>query len=82
MSDSLQAHGYSWPRSSVHGVLQAGVLEWVGIPFSRGSSQPRDRTWVSCIAGEFLTVRVTREAHEEIRALASVCCRFAVRYGL
>ena len=40
------------PRgSSVHGILQAGVLEWVAISFSRGSSRPRDRTQVSCIAG-------------------------------
>ena len=35
--------------SSVHGILQARILEWVAIPFSRGSSQPRDRTQVSCI---------------------------------
>ena len=44
------------PSSSVHGVLQARILEWVAIPFSRESSQSRDRTWVSCIAGELLTV--------------------------
>ena len=44
------------PSSSVHGVLQARILEWVAIPFSRESSQSRDRTWVSCIAGEFFTV--------------------------
>ena len=37
--------------SSIHGILQAGVLEWVAISFSRGSSRPRDRTWVSLIAG-------------------------------
>ena len=37
--------------SSVHGILQARILEWVAIPFSRGSSQPREQTWVSCIAG-------------------------------
>ena len=37
--------------SCVHGILQARILEWVAIPFSRGSSQPRDRTQVSCIAG-------------------------------
>ena len=37
--------------SSVHGILQARILEWVAISFSRGSSQPRDRTQVSCIAG-------------------------------
>ena len=41
------------PGCSVHGILQARILEWVAISFSRGSSQPRDRTWVSCIAGGF-----------------------------
>ena len=41
----------SLPGSSVHGIFQARVLEWVAISFSRGSSQPRDRTRVSCIAG-------------------------------
>ena len=50
MSDSLQPHGlYSPPASSVHGISQARILEWVTISFSRGSSQPRDRTCVSCI---------------------------------
>ena len=44
------------PGSSVHGILQARILEWVAIPFSRGSSQPRGQTWVFCIAGEFFTV--------------------------
>ena len=39
----------------VHGILQARILEWVAIPFSRGSSQPRDRTQVSRIAGGFFT---------------------------
>ena len=41
------------PGSSVHGILQSRILEWVAIPFSRGSSQPRDQTRVSCIAGRF-----------------------------
>ena len=41
------------PGSSVHGILQARTLEWVAISFSRGSSWPRDWTWVSCIAGRF-----------------------------
>ena len=40
---------------TVHGILQARILEWVAFPFSRGSSQPRDRAQVSCIAGRFLT---------------------------
>ena len=39
------------PGSSVHGILQARILEWIAIPLSRGSSLPRDRTWLSCIAG-------------------------------
>ena len=51
------------PGSSVHEIFQARVLEWVVMPSSRGSSQPRDRTLVSCIAGRFFTVWVTREAH-------------------
>ena len=38
------------------GILQARILEWVAMPFSRGSSQPRDQTQVSCIAGRFLTI--------------------------
>ena len=39
------------PGSSVHGILQAGIVEWVVISFSRGSSQPRNWTWVSSITG-------------------------------
>ena len=39
------------PGSSIHGILQARVLEWVAIPFSRGSFQPRDQTSVSCNEG-------------------------------
>ena len=42
--------------STVHGILQARILEWVAFPFSRGSSQPRDRTQVSRIAGGFFTI--------------------------
>ena len=49
---------------TVHGILQARILEWVAFPFSRGSSQPRDRTQVSCIAGGFFTIWATREAQE------------------
>jgi len=43
------------PGSSVCGILQARILEWVAIPFSRGSSRPRAQTQVSCIAGKLLT---------------------------
>ena len=56
------AMDYSPPGSSVHGIFQTRILEWVAIPFSRGSSQPRDQTWVSCIAGSFFTVWAMREA--------------------
>ena len=52
------------PGSSVHGISQARILEWVAIPFSRGPSWPRDRTWVSLIAGRFFTVWATREVQE------------------
>ena len=50
------------PGSSVHEILQARILEWVAIPFSKGSFQPRDWTQVSYIAGRFFTIWVTREA--------------------
>ena len=47
---------YSPSGSSAHGILQARILEWVTIPFSRGSSQPKDQTQVSRIADGFFTV--------------------------
>ena len=49
--------------SSVYRILQARILEWVAIPFSRESSWPRDRSCVFCIAGRFFTIWATREAH-------------------
>ena len=48
----------------VHGILQARLLEWVAFLLPRGSSQPRDQTQVSCIAGGFFTSWATREAQE------------------
>ena len=42
--------------SSDRGILQARMLEWTAIPFSRGPFQPRDRTWVSCISGRFFAI--------------------------
>ena len=50
------------PGSSVHEIFQARILEWVSISFSRGSSQPGDRTQVTCTAGRFFTEWATREA--------------------
>ena len=58
MSDSLRPYG----------ILQARILEWVAFPFSRGSSQPRDQTHVSRIAGRFLTSWATREVHHTYKA--------------
>ena len=60
VSDSLQPMDGNPPRSSVHGILQARILEWVAIPFSRGSSQLRDQTQVSCITGWFFTIWATK----------------------
>ena len=45
---------------SVRGILQARIPEWIALPFCRGSSQPRDRTWVSCTAGRFFTIWTTQ----------------------
>ena len=58
---------YSLPGSSVRGIFQARVLEWIAISFSRGSSQPRDWTQVSCIAGKCFTVWATTEAPSVIQ---------------
>ena len=52
----------SLPGSSVHGILHARVQEWIAVPFSRGSSQSRDWTQVSCIAGGFVIIWATRKA--------------------
>ena len=50
LSDSFRPH-----RHTVQGILQARILEWAAFPFSKGSSQPSDRTGVSCTAGDFFT---------------------------
>ena len=71
----------SLPGSSVHGIFQARVLEWVAISFSRGSSWPRDRTQVSFIEGRRFTIWATREAPEEFEKrgpLLCHCCHNAV----
>ena len=51
VSNSLRPHGLN----TVYGILQARILEWIALPFSRGSSQPRGQTQVSHIAGKFFT---------------------------
>ena len=50
-------HGlYSPPGFSVYGILQTRMLQWVAIPFSRGSSRPSNQAWISSIAGRFFTI--------------------------
>ena len=57
--------------SSVHGIFQARVLEWIAISFSRGSSQHRSQTWVSRIAGRCFTGWATREAQPQVTTISS-----------
>ena len=61
VSDSLRPMDCSPPSSSVHGILQARILEWVAISFSRRSSRPRDQTWVFHTASRLFTLWATRE---------------------
>ena len=61
LCDPMDCMDCSLSGSSVHGILQARILEWVSISFSRGSSKARDRAWVSCIISRFFTVWATRE---------------------
>ena len=56
LSDSLLLHGCSPSGSSVPGILQERILEWVTMPSSRGSSWPRDQTCIFCIADGFFTI--------------------------
>ena len=58
----------------VHVILQVRILVWVAFPFSRVSSQPRDRTQVTCIAGRFFTNWATREAREHFTCFYSWIC--------
>ena len=58
----------SLPGTSVHGISQARILEWIAIPFSRGSSRPKDLTWVSCLADGFFTTSATWEAPDQATA--------------
>ena len=67
---------YSLPGSSVHGILQARILEWVAIPFSRVCSRSRDRTQVSCIAGRFFTSKLTGKLYNCDTALHRLCFAF------
>ena len=57
---------------TVHGILQVRILEWVAFPFSKGSSQTRDRTQISCIAGGFFTNRATIRSSDSCRKRSKV----------
>ena len=67
VSHSLWPLNCSPPGPSVHGMVQARILEWIAIPFSRGSSQSRDWTQVSCIAGRFFTIWVTHYTLSDVK---------------
>ena len=60
MSSSLLLSVLENMDYTVHGILQARILQWVAVPFSRASSQPRDRTQVSCIADKFFNSWATK----------------------
>ena len=62
----------SLPGSSVHGIFQARILEWVAISFSRRSSQPRDWTQVSCIVGRCLNSQIT-DRFKNVKSLSMEC---------
>ena len=73
MSSSLRPHGlYSPPGSSVHGIFQARILEWVAIPYSRKLSQPRGQTCDSWIGRWVLYHRAIREALWYIHSLGYI----------
>ena len=62
-----RAQPFETPWTTVHGILQAKILEWVAVPFSRGYSQPRDRNQVSNNVGRFFTSWDTTEAQKHRR---------------
>ena len=71
----------SSPGSSVYGILQARILQWLAIPFSRGSSKPRDQTWVSCIPGRVFTIwaKGRRRSQLLVFFLLINCCFFPLQ---
>ena len=78
----------SLPGSSVHGILQARILKWFAIPFSRGSSWPRDETWLSCTAVlqadsyhlrlQESIVQIIRKLFTLIKAIQCLCVNFCL----
>ena len=73
---------YSLPGSSVHGILQARILELVTISSTRGSSQPSDWTWVSCIEGRFFTDWLSHGVPQWLRCEEFVCNEDPLEVGM
>ena len=68
------------PGSSVHGILQARILKWVAIPFSRGSSWPSDQTQVSCTAGRFFIILKSESESEVAQSCPTLCDPWTVAH--
>ena len=81
MSNSQVPMDLSLAGSSVQGILQARILEWVAIPFSRRSFWPRDWTQVSCIANRFFTIWATRETQRNGRCYQIQVCVSHEQWG-
>ena len=82
--DSLRPHGLYVARQStvsVHGILQARILEWVAMPSSRGSSQPRYGTQVSHIAGRFFMSETLGKPKVKVVKVAQLCLTLCDRMG-
>ena len=71
---------YSLPGSFAHGILQARILKWVPIPFSRGSSQPRDWTQFSCIAGRLFTIQAAKRRSPQPTKIDEVILLFFLKF--
>ena len=71
VSDSCDPTDCNLPGSSVHGIPQASILEWVAISFSKRFSQSKNRTQVSCLVGRLFTSWATREAQSESHSVMS-----------
>ena len=70
MSESCNTMDWSPPGSSLLGILQARILEWVTISFFKGSSRPRDQTWVSCIADRYFTAEPPGKPCQSVSSVA------------
>ena len=82
VSDSCNTMDCSLPRSSVHGIFQARILERVAISFSRGSSRLRDWTQVSCTASRLLTLWASQGSPKREQSSPLLLCEDTIRYSL